>query len=246
VPYRCFYSRNIDNLFMAGRCISVTHEALGTTRVMKTCGMMGEVVGKAASLCVLHQCQPRDVYQQYWSEMDQLLQLPGKAFRATVRDQITVPADALRLAGPYGLPSGLDAEQLAGIVIDNRDAQTDGKWTSGTGLKGYVNYEYIYAGADSGATARFPWQAGESGKMEIRLAYQPHENRGSSVPVTVDVGGRRTQLHINMKQAPPIDKTFISLGTFDIHKGDLVTVTVSTEQARGTVHADAVQIVPVK
>ncbi len=48
VPYRCFYSRNIDNLFMAGRCISVTHEALGTVRVMKTCGMMGEVVGKAA------------------------------------------------------------------------------------------------------------------------------------------------------------------------------------------------------
>ena len=49
VPYRCFYSKNIENLFMAGRCISVTHEALGTVRVMKTGGMMGEVVGKAAS-----------------------------------------------------------------------------------------------------------------------------------------------------------------------------------------------------
>ena len=36
VPYRCFYSRNVDNLFMAGRCISVTHEALGTTRVAWT------------------------------------------------------------------------------------------------------------------------------------------------------------------------------------------------------------------
>ena len=42
IPYRCFYSRNIGNLFMAGRCISVTHEALGTVRVMKTCGMMGK------------------------------------------------------------------------------------------------------------------------------------------------------------------------------------------------------------
>ena len=37
---------------MAGRNISVTHEALGTVRVMRTCGMMGEVVGKAASLCI--------------------------------------------------------------------------------------------------------------------------------------------------------------------------------------------------
>ena len=58
VPYRCFYSRNLDNLFMAGRCISVTHEALGTTRVMKTCGMMGEVVGKAAYVCVKHEVLP--------------------------------------------------------------------------------------------------------------------------------------------------------------------------------------------
>ena len=48
VPYRCFYSKTVPNLFMAGRCISVNHEALGTVRVMRTCGMMGEVVGKAA------------------------------------------------------------------------------------------------------------------------------------------------------------------------------------------------------
>jgi hypothetical protein len=94
IPYRCFYSRNIDNLFMAGRCISVTHEALGTTRVMKTCGMMGEVVGRAASICVLHDCTPRKVFESYWSEMDELLKLPGKARRATVHDSIKSPAAA--------------------------------------------------------------------------------------------------------------------------------------------------------
>ena len=49
VPYRCFYSRNIDNLFMAGRGISVTHEALGPVRVQATTGMMGEVVGRDIS-----------------------------------------------------------------------------------------------------------------------------------------------------------------------------------------------------
>ena len=51
IPFRCLYSRNIDNLMMAGRNISVTHVALGTVRVMKTTGMMGEVVGLTASLC---------------------------------------------------------------------------------------------------------------------------------------------------------------------------------------------------
>jgi hypothetical protein len=45
VPYRCLYSANLTNMFMAGRNISVTDHALGTVRVMKTIGMMGEVVG---------------------------------------------------------------------------------------------------------------------------------------------------------------------------------------------------------
>ena len=72
IPYRCFYSRNIENLFMAGRCISVTHVALGTVRVMRTCGMMGEVVGMAASLCKKHDTNPRGVYQHHLAELKEL------------------------------------------------------------------------------------------------------------------------------------------------------------------------------
>lgn len=73
VPYRCLYSRNVDNLFMAGRGISVSHVALGTVRVMRTTGMMGEVVGMAASICHRHTSQPRDVYKQYLEELKSLM-----------------------------------------------------------------------------------------------------------------------------------------------------------------------------
>ncbi len=73
VPYRCLYSRNVDNLFMAGRDISVTHVALGTVRVMRTTGMMGEVVGMAASLCKEHSTTPRGVYQRYLDELKTLM-----------------------------------------------------------------------------------------------------------------------------------------------------------------------------
>lgn len=73
VPYRCLYSRNIDNLFMAGRDISVTHIALGSVRVMRTTGMMGEVVGMAASLCKQHRASPRDIYTRYLSNLKQLM-----------------------------------------------------------------------------------------------------------------------------------------------------------------------------
>ena len=73
IPYRCLYSRNIDNLFMAGRNISVTHVALGTVRVMRTTGMMGEVVGMAASICKKYQVNPRAVYQSHLPELKELM-----------------------------------------------------------------------------------------------------------------------------------------------------------------------------
>ena len=73
VPYRCLYSRNIDNLLMAGRDISVTHAALGTIRVMRTGGMMGEVIGMAASICKDHRCSPRAVYQKHLPELKALM-----------------------------------------------------------------------------------------------------------------------------------------------------------------------------
>ena len=73
VPYRCLYSRNIDNLFMAGRDISVTHIGLGTVRVMRTCGMMGEVVGMAASICHKQKSLPRDVYTLHLDSLKSLM-----------------------------------------------------------------------------------------------------------------------------------------------------------------------------
>ena len=73
VPYRCLYSRNVSNLFMAGRDISTTHAALGSTRVMRTTGAMGEVVGMAASLCKKHNATPRQIYQYHLDELRQLM-----------------------------------------------------------------------------------------------------------------------------------------------------------------------------
>ena len=69
MPYRCLYSRNIKNLFMAGRDISVTHDALGPVRIIRTCGLMGEVVGYAAALCKKHGCNPRVVYENHLDEL---------------------------------------------------------------------------------------------------------------------------------------------------------------------------------
>lgn len=69
IPYRCLYSVNVDNLFMAGRNISVSHIALSSTRVQNTTGMMGEVVAVAAMLCKKYHCLPREVYTSHLEEL---------------------------------------------------------------------------------------------------------------------------------------------------------------------------------
>ena len=73
IPYRCLYSKNINNLMMGGRDISVSHVALGTVRLMRTGGMMGEVIGMAASICNDKKVDPRAIYQYHFSELEKLM-----------------------------------------------------------------------------------------------------------------------------------------------------------------------------
>jgi hypothetical protein len=248
IPYRCFYSRNIDNLFMAGRDISVTHEALGTVRVMKTGGMEGEVVGKGASICVREDCTPRKVFESYWSEMDELLKQPGKARRATVHDPIKVPADALPEASSHRQLSqlnGLDPAKLPGVVVDDRQAQRQGHWTETQNLKGYVGYGYLYAQPDSGASIRYELHAPTAGKYEVRVSYQPHANRAHRAPVTIETAAGTRTVRIDQRETPPLPNGFISVGQVELKEKEAVSVVISTDGAGGTVHADAVQIIPV-
>ena len=79
VPYRCLYSKDIDNLFIGGRCMSVSHMALGTVRVQFTLGMAGEVTGMAAKICKDHGSLPRSVYTDYLDELKDCMKtgIPG-------------------------------------------------------------------------------------------------------------------------------------------------------------------------
>jgi hypothetical protein len=61
IPYRCLVPQKVDNLLVAGRCISTTHEAMAAIRVMSTCMAMGEAAGRAASLAVAEGVSPSRV-----------------------------------------------------------------------------------------------------------------------------------------------------------------------------------------
>ena len=61
LPYRCFTPKGIENLYTAGRCISGTHRAHASYRVMSICMAMGEAVGVAAAMCAENGCTPRNL-----------------------------------------------------------------------------------------------------------------------------------------------------------------------------------------
>ena len=61
LPYRCFTPKGVENLYTAGRCISGTHRAHASYRVMSICMAMGEAVGTAAALCAAEGVTPREL-----------------------------------------------------------------------------------------------------------------------------------------------------------------------------------------
>ena len=82
IPLRALYSKNIDNLFFAGRNISASHMALSSTRVMATCMLLGQAVGSAAITCINKNVSPRTAAKEYIAEIQQRLMnddctLPG-------------------------------------------------------------------------------------------------------------------------------------------------------------------------
>lgn len=73
IPYRCLYSANIENLFCAGRNISVTHVALGTVRVQNTIAALAQAAGTAAAMCIQLNETPRGIYQRHIKQLQQQL-----------------------------------------------------------------------------------------------------------------------------------------------------------------------------
>jgi hypothetical protein len=64
IPYRCLYSKDITNLFLAGRLISSSHVAFASSRVMATSAYVSQAAGMAAVLCCRHELLPRDLLNE--------------------------------------------------------------------------------------------------------------------------------------------------------------------------------------
>jgi len=135
VPFRCLYSKDIGNLMMAGRCISVSHVALGATRVMITCGLQGQAVGTAAGFCKKYGTTPRGIYHEHIAEVQQqllkdgcyLIDLPNQDPRDLARtakvtaSSTSPPASVAGQGGADSHPLGCDRAVMFRVSGDRID-----------------------------------------------------------------------------------------------------------------------------
>ena len=133
IPYRSLYSRNVANLFCAGRNISATHAAMSATRVMATCAILGQAAGTAAAIAAREGLDPRGVYENRVAELKQTLMADDCYLPWNVRavSELTAGAALTTSEGdPEPLRNGLD-RPIGGA---------DNGWTGGLGA--WVQYAF--------------------------------------------------------------------------------------------------------
>jgi hypothetical protein len=104
---------------------------------------------------------------------------------------------------------------------------------------------YRYRSGKESAGLRYEFKVETPGTYEVRINFAPHENRATNAPVTVESAEGKKTIAVNQKVAAP-DKGFLSLGKFRFEPGKPAVVIIGDGPADGNVHADVVQLLPVK
>jgi hypothetical protein len=174
IPYRCLYSKNIENLFFAGRNISVTHAALSSTRVMATCALIGQAAGTAAALCREYSCAPRDL-----STGDKL-----RALQNTLMDDDCWLPGVLRPISELAQTAKLSGDgQNLELLIDGLDRDRDEELHSWTGKTGdVIVYEWKERVKIGGA--RFVFDSNLANNKRQPCSY-PQKGDSCRVPKTL-------------------------------------------------------------
>lgn len=235
-PYEIAYGSLVpkkgqaDNLLVPV-CVSSSHIAFGSIRMEPVFMILGQSAATAAVMAMDSGIAVQDVPY------------------AKLREQLLKDGQVLHYTGPAssaGGKSGLDPDKLPGLVIDDAKAKTTGDWQEGRAAKQWIGENYRHDGntKDGTASARFEPASLKPGRYEVRFAYTSNNNRASNVPVTVHHAGGETTVNVDEKKAPPIDGSFVSLGTFDFAAGKNAAVIVTNKETDGYVVMDAVQWLP--
>ncbi|WP_129664020.1 FAD-dependent oxidoreductase [Phytoactinopolyspora endophytica] len=208
IPLRSLYSSNVSNLLFAGRDISASHVAFGTTRVMATCAATGEAAGSAAALCVANDVAPRELHARHLRELQltmlrQDAPILGMAYEdpadhaltATVTASSTLTDLAVDTAGRR---QALDADIGAIVPVDPRldgiDVLVDAAADTELSVTVYsTGRAQNYVPAEPVAKASVPVPAGQGQWVTLPVSWEPEPARNAFVVIE-----RNTQVSLAM------------------------------------------------
>jgi hypothetical protein len=233
-PYRISYQSIVPkkdecpNLFVPV-CVSSSHIAYGSIRMEPVFMVLGQSAATAAVFAIDDKLDVQKVdYEK-------------------LKKRLLADKQVLEFAAPPR-EGALDPKKLPGVVVDDTDAELKGFDATSSAISPFVGTSYRHDGnKDQGKqSAKFVPDLPAAGKYEVRLAYTANPNRATNATAVVIHTGGETTVKVNQRKAPPIDKLWVSLGTFQFEKGKGGTVTVGNLDADGFVVVDAVQWLPVK
>ncbi len=144
IPLRSLYSKDLSNMFMAGRNASCSHVAFTSTRVMATCAVMGQAAGTAAALCARHGITPRELYR----DKPKLRELQ----QTLLRDDQTIKG--LRSADPADLARKAKVTASASTEPSKPENVIDGFVRD---MEGEMNHRWIAPMSPDGARLELAW-----------------------------------------------------------------------------------------
>jgi len=231
ISYRAIVPRDSEcaNLLVPV-CLSASHIAFGSIRMEPVFMVLGQSAATAACLA-----------------LEDGVSVQGIDY-SKLRARLLADKQVLKWTGPKtSAATSIDPKKLAGIVVDDEDAELQGFDPQSVSIGPYVGtgYRHDDKAADGKHIARFVPNIKTAGDYEIRLSYTANANRASKVPVVIRHAGGMSQTFVDQRKAPPLEGAFISLGRFRFDAGKAGSVEISNRGVNGYVVIDAVQFVPV-
>lgn len=212
-------------------CLSASHIAYGSIR-MEPVFM---VLGQSAATAAVHAIEQGTTVQ--------------KIDGAKLKERLLKDGQVLDFESPELAPRRVVAkETLAGIVVDDQDAQRNGFSRSSSAHPVYVDSGYHHDNNEGKGeqTARFVPDLPKAGRYRVLVAYPVNANRAPAVPVTIKHAEGEARVTLNQKKKPSVRELLEPVGEFRFEKGKAGWVEVSNAGTDGFVTIDAVQWVPVE
>jgi hypothetical protein len=209
-------------------CLSASHIAYGSIRMEPVFMILGQSAATAAVQAIEAGVDVQDV--DY----------------ARLRARLLADQQVLDLPAPAGAGRGIPSSEIEGTVVDDEQATLIGTWTTSASVGPFIDRAYRHDdNSDKGQrSARFEARL-PAGRYAVRIAYTPHSNRATNVPVTIHHRGGSQRTQVNQRQAPT-DGPFAELGVFEFGADQPALVIVKNDGTDGYVIVDAVVFVPVQ